>query len=305
MFMDLNNMDFKIVAEYQDFKETVINKNRYFNEEHPFLKRIESMIEKDTKENSPGNMIFTTFVEPGTILYRARIFEDYICNSVSNLIFTHSFLGINNEDFKEEKSKIFSEAHTKYSIQDSSPAFEGYSAADSFVPPPEKANYVSDMRANPKYIRYLYAAEDIYTAVVETRPPLNAVVSVAEIEVKEKLRMFNSAPYRRLRNPKGVNEDILDLCTALVLAFSTVSSGDLRDYLPAQVLSEYFKSIKYEYDGVIYKSSLTPAGLNYVIFNYEKCVPISSALYAVGQIDFTIYGLSRSAKTFLNLENHL
>ena len=66
--------------------------------------------------------------------------------------------------------------------------FFGYGEKASFVPPPE---VTKDMRANYRYIPYLYCANHPYTALVEVRPRLGANVSVATIVVNEEIRLLD------------------------------------------------------------------------------------------------------------------
>lgn len=74
-------------------------------------------------------------------------------------------------------------------------SFNGYNKLDSFIPPHE---YTIDGRVNPKKIRYLYAAEDAITAIMETRPKLEDLVSVASVKINQPLKIANIVYYKKI-----------------------------------------------------------------------------------------------------------
>lgn len=165
--------------------------------------------------------------------------------------------------------------------------FWGYGAKESFVAPPE---YTKDMRANYKYIPYLYCASNPYTALVEVRPRIGSTVSIATIQVKEEIRLLDFT----LRDlPKKMKETKINLFSDLSYLFSKpiANEDDTLDYIPTQYIAEYAKNLGY--DGIAFESSLTPElhipsfslfeldWYNAVIFNYDKCVPVRSNLFEV------------------------
>lgn len=76
--------------------------------------------------------------------------------------------------------------HSKDKLNGEYPFF-GFGKDGSFVAPSE---CTKDMRANYRYIPYLYCATRPYLSVVEVRPRLGARVSVARIRVNERLRLL-------------------------------------------------------------------------------------------------------------------
>ena len=87
--------------------------------------------------------------------------------------------------------------HSKDKLNGEYPFF-GFGKDGSFVAPSE---CTKDMRANYRYIPYLYCATRPYLSVVEVRPRLGARVSVARIRVNERLRLLDFS----LQNyPKGM-----------------------------------------------------------------------------------------------------
>lgn len=166
--------------------------------------------------------------------------------------------------------------------------FYGFNAEESNVAP---LLSTKDMRANYRYIPYLYCANHPYTALLEVRPRLGSIVSVATIEIKEKIRLFDFTMHSA---PKGILESKLNLCSDLSYLFSkpVTFDDDILDYIPTQYIAEYVKNLGY--DGIAYESSLTPElknqdikahskldRYNVVVFNYNKCHPIKSNLVQV------------------------
>ena len=93
------------------------------------------------------------------------------------------------------------------------PSFYGYGKKDSFVPP---ASATRDMRANYRYIPYLYCANHPYTALVEVRPRLGANVSVATIAVHRKLTLLD---FTMQTIPHKMSEAKLNLFAGFIHAF--------------------------------------------------------------------------------------
>lgn len=137
--------------------------------------------------------------------------------------------------------------------------------------PPE--TIVSNGRANPVGIPYLYATSDINTAIAEVRPSKGETVSVAEFKVKTVLILAD------LRNPKQTispfeleDDDLIQLYQDMpflthlgeeLSKFIVPREAEL-EYLPSQYLCEFIKHIGFH--GVIYRSSLDSDD-NYAIFD--------------------------------------
>lgn len=178
-------------------------------------------------------------------------------------------------------------------IQDISKAgkehgFFGYGKSDSFVPP---ASVTRDLRANYRYIPYLYCANHPYTALVEVRPRLGANVSVATIATKAELTLLD---FTLKDIPKRMTDAKLNLFADLSMLYSkpVASDDDILDYIPTQFVAEYAKRLGY--DGIAFRSSLTPEledqdihehtnldRYNIVVFNYHKCEPTGSNIVNV------------------------
>jgi hypothetical protein len=153
--------------------------------------------------------------------------------------------------------------------------FVGFSEKDSFVPPHDKT---LDMRANYRYIPYLYCSDIAYGAVCEVHPRFGAFVSIAEIEVNGDIELFDFA-FDNV--PNGMDQTKENLCRSLSELFAkpVTTDDDITDYIPTQYIAEYIKNIGY--DGIVYRSAVANSSKNYAIFNYEKCKAVSSSIYSI------------------------
>lgn len=116
--------------------------------------------------------------------------------------------------------------------------FYGYGKKDSFVPP---ADVTRDLRANYRYIPYLYCANDPYTALVEVRPRLGAHVSVATIQVNEELRLLD---FTMANVPSKMSEAKRNLFSDLSALYSkpVTNDDDILDYIPTQYMQNMQKT---------------------------------------------------------------
>lgn len=155
--------------------------------------------------------------------------------------------------------------------------FYGYGAKESFVPP---VNITRDLRANYKYIPYLYCSNHPYISIVEVRPRIGSLVSIATIINKEPIRLLD---FTSSNKPSKMTETKSNLFSDLSTLYSTpiANDDDVLEYIPTQFIAEYVKNKGY--DGIAFSSSLTPDvnkkhpdRFNIVIFNYEKCTVIKS-----------------------------
>ena len=149
------------------------------------------------------------------------------------------------------------------------------------TPPP--SDIVTDGRANPRHISYLYAASDVHTAVSEIRPMNGQKVSVATIEIQKELKIYIFDKKRICDNTHDFMDQI-ELNYIAVL-FSMPCYGDEAKYLPTQYICDYIRSLGY--DGIRYDSSLCSSGYNMVLFDtsvnnnglHENYKIIESKLY--------------------------
>ena len=157
------------------------------------------------------------------------------------------------------------------------PGFFGYDSDGSFVPPSE---FTCDLRANYRYIPYLYCSNHPYLSLVEVRPRLGAYVSIATIVAKEELTLLDFTNSNKPRKMTSAKENLFSDLSGL-FSKPVADEDDIKDYIPTQFIAEYAKNLSY--DGIVFRSSLVPeinlSGLkrfNIVVFNYTKCEPVKS-----------------------------
>lgn len=161
--------------------------------------------------------------------------------------------------------------------------FYGFDAENSYVPPPEKA---SDMRANYRYIPYLYCSNNAYISIAEVRPQIGSEVSVATIMAKQTIKLLdftlqNSPKKKMIAAKRNLFHELSVLYSAPI-----TEDDDTIEYIPTQFIAEYVKNLGY--DGIAFSSSQTPdvndANLpryNIVLFHYNKAEAMKSNVVTV------------------------
>lgn len=246
----------EIMSMIDDFKRRVIYEDRYFIK-HELL----DIISLYSTEN-------TRLLPRNKIIYRARTFDDGLNHSIDEI--SNKLIDDN------DKRSIFEMKENR--------KFTGYSKNGCGVPP--NSDMVNDGRATPQYVKCLYAAFDPYTAMIEIRPSLQSKVSIAQIQTKREFRIMDFTVFTSLTNRKNHSIDNAGLLMAMSKEYSTLNnSGELKEYLFTQVISNYVRSIGF--DGIVYNSSLNHYGVNIVIFDYAECEPVGSVLYQVNGIKYT------------------
>ncbi len=149
-------------------------------------------------------------------------------------------------------------------------------------PTPE---FALEGRANPKGVLVLYLATHKLTAIAEIAHWSGPEISVARFHTKRPLRLVNVTNDQRPTQMTIGEEPVPEMRERFVWAdinraFSRpVSRSDSSaDYVSTQILTELFRTDKY--DGIAYQSSLGPAheGHNIVLFDldevvFEGCIP--------------------------------
>lgn len=192
---------------------------------------------------------------PGNVFYRSRIY---------------------NEPDKEYRKKGV--------LKPKDLIFKGYDAENSFVN--TKSEWPTFGRMNPSGIVYLYVSSDYKTSMKEVCPSWDDVVSVSKIINTQELVIADFT--------KGIKESkdthLVGLFNGLQEILSEGSSE--RDYIFPQYVAAFCKSKGF--DGIGFKSKYQSRkllnnnlGINYTIFNYEKCEAVSSELHLVKNVPLT------------------
>lgn len=247
---------------WYEFRESVFYENRYFVK-HDLLTLLSEYISKNILE-----------VGAGTIFHRARIIDD-------SCIKDHMLGKCVKETDIEQGTRLY--------MSKANP-FKGLSKEASFVPP--RTAKVGEGRANPKYVKYLYVAEDPLTAIFEVRPLLLDSINVSKIQVNEPLKIANIAV--DLKFPKCEDATLEMHIMQMIQGAFSYPTNNTDDYIPTQVISEYLRSLGY--DGIRFNSSLHDGGVNLTIFNYAKCEAISSQEFKLEGIKITARATMGSIK---------
>lgn len=147
----------------------------------------------------------------------------------------------------------------------------GYDEKNSDAPP---IGLASAGRINPNGISYLYASNNEKTAALEVRPILSQYVSVAEITITDKVKLFDfTANYNEKEAEKHFEQSVD--WGVLSEYFSQPNYSGESAYLATQYISEYIKNLKDKtgnniFDGLCFRSSLDSSGLNYVLFDTSE-----------------------------------
>jgi len=140
--------------------------------------------------------------------------------------------------------------------------FWGFNAERSGAPEIEKA-YAG--RINPKGVSYLYAAEQPHTAIVEVRPIIGQMVSVAEIEIERDLILYDfSIPILDFES----KEETHDIFRIIAKHISEPNYAGEEGYLTTQYIGNFIKEKQVE--GIRFPSSLHKNGINIVLFDTSK-----------------------------------
>ncbi len=262
-----------------ELENELSQKNRFFPD-GKVLKLVDGLV------NAPHKIL-----KKGTKIFRARIIDKYherqyfnsLENDINRMISNHipdfdikngnyalmtlsEYMQKNkiNYIFNAEEQKII---RNKYGVK----GWWGYNEMESDAPP---QNVAGEGRINPRGISYLYTSSNKKTAALEVRPVISQYVSIAEIEVKSDLKLFDfTAQYDLECSPKEWDCSII--LSVLSDYFSRPNYSGDSAYLATQYISEYIKHIKKNdgrnmFDGLCFKSSLDNEGLNYVLFDISE-----------------------------------
>jgi hypothetical protein len=159
---------------------------------------------------------------------------------------------------------------------------EAFSTDNMSCPPREK---VGDGRANPIGIPFLYLSLDSETPLYEVRATLFDELSVGEFKLAEginEIKIVDFTETTPLFSPTDFSISSLIKFELLKREISQDLSKPMRkydsivEYVPTQFICEFIKTHTAA-GGIQFKSSVTPAGKNIVIFDPEKiqCVEVT------------------------------
>lgn len=157
-------------------------------------------------------------------------------------------------------------------------------------PPPAKCATAG--RANSTGISCLYLANDIVTTFHEIRARDLDYISVGvfknskELKIVDLSNLDNISPF----SSESFDYEWFAINVSILKKISIEIAKPLRrqdselDYLPAQYISDFTKSLGF--DGICYKSTLNKTGLNYAFFDYKKFKCNHVTLYHVNALSY-------------------
>jgi len=160
----------------------------------------------------------------------------------------------------------------------------------------------SEGRVNPYNVNVLYLSNKPGVAVAEVRPGLFEPTTVASFRTKRELRLvdFTSGATSRYDKSEQNASEETAVWIELNKCFSTsfTSSETRLNYIPTQIISEFFKSKGY--DGVMYQSQFDlpdSAGdkgslnINIALFDMKAAEAVETRLYQIHQQIITVKSL--------------
>lgn len=275
---------------WKKFKEDIKHNSRFFPRSE-LLEKVDNVSVYATAELSMG-----------TILYRAREYknDDYLKNKEVvavyeklNELFPDMQLqleDVNSDSVMSmisfflygEMSKIQELRHCITETEIREKPFWGFNEKDCDAPPKEQAKAG---RANSAGIRFLYAASDKKTAIMEMRPQNGQYFNVCKIILCRNILLFDFT-YKTNEMKENEFTKSGDLY-AISKEFSYPNYGIPEDYIPTQYLCEYLR--QKGFDGIKYKSAVSPTGTNLIIFDTDSSDKayeiVESRVYEVENID--------------------
>ena len=260
---------------WHDFENELIYRNRFFPKTDSLLCMI--------KELTP---ILESSFEEGFDWYRAREFnvnkynpndydflsEDEWENENNKFLDTLLFYNASmNSDNLNTILKSKYEESTRSSVW-------GYSKKDSGIPP---RDYAGVNRASPRYISYLYLADNIDTALAEVRAQVGQPISVAKYRLLKTLKIVDLCRIHEVFNDKSSYTELF-LCIQINKAFSSPAISSDKDYLVSQYIAEFIKTLGY--DGIAFDSARNFGGINLTLFDDSKCDFLGSEVHEVTSI---------------------
>lgn len=227
------------------FKESVLNVNAHYYWKQfltdidsnagytATIKKVYELLDNEVLKNK-HNSPFLIQINPGEIYYRARI--------------------IPVSDYKKSEKGI--------GIY-SNGLFRGYNEDNSREP---QLGISSSGRNNISGESYLYLASNPETACTEVRPHLGELISLATFRVISPLQIVDFSSDNVLSNQSSNDYNLStgEFFSNLMFEFSKPATQESQ-YKPTQIIADHIR--KFGFDGLKYRSFLSPGGYNYTIFN--------------------------------------
>lgn len=161
------------------------------------------------------------------------------------------------------------------------PNFQGYNKEDSYVK--KDVSWEDFGRMNPRGTKVLYASSDYKTAIREIHPYYDQIINIGYIRNMAKLRIAD------LSQGIGRGRTFYHSFISNIIQECVSEGNTEKEYIFPQFIASLCK--KLGFDGVAFRSKYATKssvkkgeGINYVIFDIDKCEPMASKLYRVKRV---------------------
>lgn len=227
---DMNNWGWTVNAriKFNKFLDAIESESGLVKEVQSILSIIDDIVLDKEREQ------FETILAAGTEYYRARIIEPL--------------------DYDKPEKGIAITEDSK---------FEGYNAANSREP---LLGIASEGRNNIAGASYLYVASNPETACMEVKSQFGDLISLAKFKLLKPLSVIDFGSEKTFLRSETEHYGLSmgKLFTLLMMQF-TQPVKEKNAYRATQIIADHLR--KTGIDGIKYKSFLSPAGINYTIFN--------------------------------------
>lgn len=236
-----------------------------------------------------GNIVRKSFVRSDSYKSESLALWDHLCNELmyENKYFLNKSLDTERlgELLKFLALKDFSQVWYRARIYTDDSIF----TVQEMGPPPKRL--VSNGRANPTGIPYLYLGSKPDTALSEVRPHTGDKACVGEFTLIENLTLIDLRDPRKsvspflLSDPSEMGKMLADIPflerLGDELTRPVLPKSAALDYIPSQYICEFIK--KTGFHGVVYNSSVSD-GINLALFEPSNALGDKVTLYKIDKV---------------------
>ena len=161
-------------------------------------------------------------------------------------------------------------------------------------------------RNNLAGVSYLYVASNESTACMEVKSQFGDLISLATFEILEPLFVIDFSRDRAFDRGLSIQHNLsMGVFFTLLMSHYSEPVKDNRSYRATQIVSDYLR--KTGIDGVAYRSSLSPEGVNYTIFNSHpsNIKYVGSKILIHKQANHSFWNLNEEKAVFSNPEGKM
>lgn len=161
-------------------------------------------------------------------------------------------------------------------------------------------------RNNLAGVSYLYVASNEATACMEVKSQFGDLISLATFVIQQPLVVIDFSRDKAFDRKLSERYNLsMGIFFTLLMSHYSEPVKDNRSYRATQIISDYLR--KTGIDGVAYRSSLSPGGVNYTIFNSHpsKIKYVSSKILIHKQANHSFWDLNEEKAVFSNPEGKM